>query len=169
MTLGYFISVVFASGSQHAHWSQRTSTKTTPTSDIVLSWASSLAAVTGEIQMCLLLFAWSGMKPLKTGCWSYDLTPSLPQPVKFLGWKMHRHACKQYILRSYNIYFQCCVFGWKSFHIPVWKRREKQLRFSNIVLLIVVFKWHHGSEGVKLNKPKNFCDHNVKDANWSYS
>ena len=25
----------------------------------------------------------------------YSLTPSLPQPVKFPGWKMHRSACKQ--------------------------------------------------------------------------
>jgi len=35
------------------------------------------------------------------------LTPSLPQQVKFLGWKIHGHACKQYVFRSYNIYFQC--------------------------------------------------------------
>ena len=63
---------------------------------------------------------------------------------------MHRHACKQYILRSYNIYFQCYVFRWKSFHMPVWKRREKPLGVSNFVLLIVVFKWRHGSEGVNI-------------------
>ena len=30
------------------------------------------------------------------------LTPSLPQPVKFLGWKMHRCTCKQNIFWSYN-------------------------------------------------------------------
>ena len=28
------------------------------------------------------------------------LTPSLPQPVKCPGWKMHGRACKQYIFRS---------------------------------------------------------------------
>ena len=38
------------------------------------------------------------------------LTPSLPQPVNFPGRKMHRRACKPYIFRSYNIYFQCCPF-----------------------------------------------------------
>ena len=36
-----------------------------------------------------------------------SLTPSLPQHVKFSGWKMHGRACKQCIFRSYNIYFQC--------------------------------------------------------------
>ena len=30
------------------------------------------------------------------------LTPSLPQPVKFPGWKMHGCACKQCIFWSYN-------------------------------------------------------------------
>ena len=30
------------------------------------------------------------------------LTPSLPQPVKFPGWKMHGRAGKQYIFWSYN-------------------------------------------------------------------
>ena len=58
-------------------------------------------------------------------------TPSLPQPVKFPGWMMHGCACKQYIFRSNNIYFQCYVFWWKSFHMPVWKRRQKGLRMSN--------------------------------------
>ena len=31
-----------------------------------------------------------------------SLTPSLPQPVRFPGWKMHGRTCKQYIFRSYN-------------------------------------------------------------------
>ena len=30
------------------------------------------------------------------------LTPSLPQPVKFPGWKMYGRACKQYIFLSCN-------------------------------------------------------------------
>ena len=33
---------------------------------------------------------------------SEQLTPSLPQPVKFLGWKVHVSAWKQYISQSYN-------------------------------------------------------------------
>ena len=31
-----------------------------------------------------------------------SLTPSLSRPVQFLGWKMHRRTCKQYIFQSYN-------------------------------------------------------------------
>ena len=56
---------------------------------------------------------------------------------------MHGRACKQYIF-----YFQCYVFQSKSFHVTVRKRRQKQFRVSNFALLLVVFKWHHGSEGV---------------------
>ena len=32
--------------------------------------------------------------------------------------------------------------------MPVWKRRQNGFRVSNFSLLMVVFKWHHGSEGV---------------------
>ena len=79
-----------------------------------------------------------------------SLTPSLPQPVKFPGWKMHERACKLYIFRSYNTYFQCCVSIKKSFHMPVRKRRQKELRVYIFALLLLVFKWHHGSEGVNV-------------------
>ena len=75
------------------------------------------------------------------------LTPSLPQPVQFLGWKLYRHACKQYIFQSCNVYFQCYAF-WCAFHTPVWKRRQKGWRVSDFALLLVAFKWHPGSEGV---------------------
>ena len=69
---------------------------------------------------------------------------------------MHGCACKQYIFCSCNIYFQCCAFRWKSFHVPVQKRRrQKQLRVSNVALLLVIFKWHHGSEGVKREQKRN--------------
>ena len=84
---------------------------------------------------------------------SVFLTPSLPQPVKFLGWnwKLQRHTYKQYIFCTYNIYFQCYIFQWKSIHMPVAvrKRRRKQLRVSNFALLLVIFKRHRGSYGVK--------------------
>ena len=53
------------------------------------------------------------------------LTPSLPHPVKFLGWKMHGWACKQCIFQSYNNYFQCYAFWWKPFPMQVWKGRQK--------------------------------------------
>ena len=86
--------------------------------------------------------------PIKCIC---ELTPSLPQPVKFLGWMIHGRACKQCIFWSYNVYFQFYAFWWRSFHMPVWKRRQKGLRVSNFALSWVVFKWHHGSEGVNVH------------------
>ena len=37
----------------------------------------------------------------------------------------------------------------KSFHIPEQKRRQKGFRVSKFALLLVGFKRHHSSEGVK--------------------
>ena len=70
-------------------------------------------------------------------------------PFTAPAWKLHRCTYKQYIFHSYNICFQCYVFGWKSFHVTVWKIRQKQLRVSNFAFLLVISKWHLGSEGVK--------------------
>ena len=78
------------------------------------------------------------------------LTPSLPQPVQFPDWMMHGRACKRYNCRSYNIYFQCYAFWWRSFHAPVPKRRQTGWRVSNFALSWIVFKWYHGSEGVNV-------------------
>ena len=36
------------------------------------------------------------------GLAEWALTPSLPEPVKFLGCKMYGYAYKQYIFKSYN-------------------------------------------------------------------
>ena len=87
---------------------------------------------------------------------SVELTPSLPQPVKFPGWMMQGRACKQYSFRSYDIYFQCYAFWWKSFYLlmPKKQKTKKQkktnvMKISKFALLWVVFKWHHGCEGVK--------------------
>ena len=38
-----------------------------------------------------------------------------------------------------------CGFWWISFHMLMWKTQ----RISKFLLLLVVFKWHHGSERVK--------------------
>ena len=61
---------------------------------------------------------------------------------------MHRSTCKQYSFRSFNIYFQCYAFWWRSFHKPERNRKQKGLLVSNFALLWVVFKWHHASERV---------------------
>ena len=75
------------------------------------------------------------------------LTPSLPQPVKFPGWKKHGHACKQIIFRSYNFCINA-IFWWKSFHMPVRRTKQKGLRVSNFAFSLAIFKRHPGSEGV---------------------
>ena len=75
------------------------------------------------------------------------LTPSLPQHVRFPGWKIHEGSCKQRIFSPVNTCLQCYAFWWKSFYIimPVRKRRQKSWRVSNFALLFVVLKWHHGT------------------------
>ena len=77
------------------------------------------------------------------------LTPSLPQPVKFPGWKMHGCACKQCIFWSYNTStFNAMRFDENLFTCQCG-REKKGLRVSNFALFMVIFKWHQGSEGVK--------------------
>ena len=75
------------------------------------------------------------------------LTPSLPQPVTFLSWKIDRRTCQQYIFPAYNTSV-FSAFWWNSFHMPVRKRKQG-LKVSDFALLMIVFKWHHSSEGVK--------------------
>ena len=74
--------------------------------------------------------------------------------MKFPGCKMHAHASRQRILRSSSTSavsamrldenpFTCSQSGGEK------RRSQKGLRVSDFALLSVVFKWHHGSEGVK--------------------
>ena len=84
------------------------------------------------------------------------LTLSLPQPVKYPGWKMHGRASNSIFSDPITSIFQCYEFWWKYFHVPVRKRRQKGLRVSNFAHLCVVFKWHRGSEGVNNTRtPRN--------------
>ena len=62
---------------------------------------------------------------------------------------MHERTWKQDIFQSYNIY--AMPFDKIPFTCQVQKRRQKRLRVSNLALLWVVYKWHHGSEDVKEN------------------
>ena len=70
------------------------------------------------------------------------LTPSLPQPVKFLGWKMDGRTAPS------GPNFDAVRFGENAFTCQA-KRKRKGLTVSHFVLLLVIFKWHQGSEGVK--------------------
>ena len=78
--------------------------------------------------------------------WLGILTTSLPQHVQFPGWKMHGRACIQYIFWShntstFNVYVLMKVLSRAS-------AEKKTKRVSNFALLLAVFKWLHGSEGV---------------------
>ena len=69
------------------------------------------------------------------------LTPSLPQPVKLPGWKMHGRAWKQYIFPVlWHVYFQCYEFWWQSFHVPCEKRSQKSLMVSNFPVGVACFQ-----------------------------
>ena len=77
-----------------------------------------------------------------------SLTPSLPQAVTFPGWKMHGRACREYFSGpAAHLFSILCVLMKTLSHANV-KRRQKCLKVSDFALLLVVFKWHHGSEGV---------------------
>ena len=69
------------------------------------------------------------------------LTPSLPQPVKFPGWKMHGRGCKQHIFRSYDIYFQCMCFDADPFTCQCKKEDRNSKGFH-----ILHFYWSFSSD-----------------------
>ena len=54
------------------------------------------------------------------------INPSLPQPVKFPGWKLHGCACKHCIFRSCNIDFQCYILMTILSHASAKKERKKE-------------------------------------------
>ena len=63
---------------------------------------------------------------------------------------MHGRSCKQYIFWSCNTLLPVLRVLMKILSHATWKRKQKSWRVSNFALLIVVFKWHHGSEGVNI-------------------
>ena len=58
---------------------------------------------------------------------SVFLTPSLPQPVRFPGWKMLGRACKQYVFQSCNVYFSMlCIWMSILSHASAKKKKTKK-------------------------------------------
>ena len=79
------------------------------------------------------------------------LTPLLPQPVKCPGCKMHARTYNQYIFQSYNnLLSMLCVLMKICSHAGVKKKTKRLMAFNFGTFLLVVFKWHHGSEAVKI-------------------
>ena len=64
---------------------------------------------------------------------------------------MHGDACKQYIFKSYNTsIFSAMHFDENPSTRQCEKEGKKGLRVSDFALSLVVFKGHHGSEGVNV-------------------
>ena len=78
------------------------------------------------------------------------LTPSLPQPVKFPGSKIHGRACKQCISSPITHLLWMLYVSMKILSRDSAKNKTETVTFSNFALLLVVVKWHHGSEGVNV-------------------
>ena len=99
-------------------------------------------------------FLWNPAFILFPGIGPLDKNPH-PQPhpttpaCKVFGLKSV-HVCLRimYFAVLYQMCFQYGIFWWKSFHVLVQKR--KGMRVSNFGLLLVLFKWHHGSERLPL-------------------
>ena len=70
------------------------------------------------------------------------INPFIVPACKISGLK---HACKQYISRSYFVFLMLRILMKILSHAGV---KKKRLKVSNFVLLLVVFKRHHDSEGV---------------------
>ena len=60
------------------------------------------------------------------------LTPSLPEPVKFPGWKMHGRSYKQHIFQ----YYSTCTLMKILSHAST----KKKTRVSDFALSLVIFK-----------------------------
>ena len=66
--------------------------------------------------------------PLYTYSRGAGLTPSLPQPVKFPGWKIHGHICKQYIFRICNTLLSMLCVLLKFLSYARAKNKTKKLK-----------------------------------------
>ena len=74
--------------------------------------------------------------------WIKILTPSMPQPVKFTGWKLHGHSCRQSISRSFNT----STFNAKRFYEnPFTCRCEKENK-KGLRVKILHFYWSFSSD-----------------------
>ena len=73
---------------------------------------------------------------------------------------MHGCACKQYIFRFFNTStFTAMCFDENPFTCQCEKTKTKKgLRVSNFPLLLDVFKWHRGREGVNTPRWSVYAD-----------
>ena len=102
----------------------------------------------------------------------WGLTPSLSQPVKFLGWIMYTQACKRCTFRfhhksSFSNMFWFIIQQYvliEIFSHTNGKKKKKAQSFKFLTLLLVVFRSHHGSEGVNFITACDPCMHQWRSA-----
>jgi len=85
---------------------------------------------------------------------------------------MHGYTCKLCIFRSCNkSAFNAIRFDFlKILSNASAKRRQKVLRVSNFSPLLVVFKWHHDSEGVNIPRKRlEKCGRHIFYASYTYN
>ena len=86
---------------------------------------------------------------MQVGVVTTRINPFTAPCCKTSGLKDGLMRLQEFIFRSYRpSTFNAVRFDQNPFTLLVQKRRQKGLRVSNLALLMVVFKWHHGSEGV---------------------
>ena len=78
-----------------------------------------------------------------------ELNPFTAQPIKCFGLKAAEMRLQTvHFPVLWHIYFQCYVYLWRSFHMPVQKNETKRFKGLKFRAFMVVYGWHEGSEGV---------------------
>ena len=84
----------------------------------------------------------------------FQLTPSLPQPVKFPGRKRKNNNKKQQLrfpfCDNFNQLSVLCFLMEVLSHVNVKRKPKNALKALQFTLLLVVFKWNHGSKWVNV-------------------
>ena len=107
-----------------------------------------------HFNVCWVTFGVTILRTLTRTTWS--LTPSLPQPVKFPGWKMHERACEQYIFRSCNtatfnaIGFVGCPSTWNA------KKKTERLKGFTFYIFVGHFQATSWLKGLNV-RMWSFC------------
>ena len=77
-----------------------------------------------------MTFNYMSLQDLQRCDRAQSLTSWLPQPEKFMGWKVHLHACKQYIFHSYNkSYYNIVRFGENHFMRKSYNKSDYNIVF----------------------------------------
>ena len=90
----------------------------------------------------------------------FELTLSLPEPVKNLGLKdaLTRLQAVYFPVLYHTPAFSAMRFDGNPFRCQCEKEKKKNLRVSNFAPLLVVFTWHRGSKGANSQLQAQYFD-----------